>query len=383
MKTNYNALAAALLTTALLASAGCGKKDAAQQGQNPMNAPVPVTAYTVSQERVVGTDTYPGTVVPLQEVELRAQVSGYITQIFVQDGQKVTKGQKLYEIDRTRYQAAYNQANATLQSARANLEKIKKDAERYENLAKQDAIARQRVDYALADLQSAKAQVASAQAGVSSAANELSYSLITAPMSGTVGISQVKVGAQVSPGTTLLNTISAEDPISVDIVINEKEIPRFTRLQSQQNSASDSTFTIQFSDGSLYKFPGKLTAIDRAVNTQTGTITVRVSFPNPERTLIAGMTVVLRVRNQDIGEQLVIPEKALTEQMGEYYAYKIQGDSVVQQKLALGSKAQGKIVIREGLKAGDKIVVEGTQKLRPNAKITLGQPQPQGPPAGK
>jgi membrane fusion protein (multidrug efflux system) len=383
MKTNYNALAAALLTTALLASTGCGKKDAAQQGQNPMNAPVPVTAYTVSQERVVGTDTYPGTVVPLQEVELRAQVTGYITQIYVQDGQKVTKGQKLYEIDRTRYQASYNQAQATLRSAQANLEKIKKDAERYENLARQDAIAKQRVDYALADLQSAKAQVASAQAGVSSAANELSYSVITAPMSGTVGISQVKVGAQVSPGTTLLNTISAEDPISVDIVINEKEIPRFTRLQNQSSAASDSTFTIQFSDNSVYKYPGKIQAIDRAVNRQTGTITVRVSFPNPERALIAGMTVVLQVRNADIGEQLVIPQKAMTEQMGEYYAYKIQGDSVIQQKITLGSKFQDKIVVREGLKAGDKIVEEGTQKLRPNAKITLGQPQPQGPPGGK
>ncbi|MBK0403189.1 efflux RND transporter periplasmic adaptor subunit [Adhaeribacter sp. BT258] len=379
MKTNYNALAAAILTTALLA--GCGKKDA-QQGQNPMNAPVPVNAYTVTQEKVVGTDTYPGTVVPLQEVELRAQVSGYITQIFVQDGQKVTKGQKLYEIDRTRYQANYNQAQASLRSAQANLEKIRKDAERYENLAKQDAIAKQRVDYALADLQSAKAQVASAQAGVSSAANELSYSLITAPMNGTIGISQVKVGAQVSPGTTLLNTISAEDPISVDIVINEKEIPRFTRLQNQQ-AATDSTFTIQFSDNSVYKFPGKIQAIDRAVNRQTGTITVRVSFPNPERALIAGMSVVLRVRNADIGEQLVIPEKAVTQQMGEFYAYKIQGDSVLQQKISLGSKLQGSIVVREGLKAGDKIVVEGTQKLRPNSKITLEQPQPQGPPQGK
>src|SRR5690606_6690522 len=228
----------------------------AQQGQNPMNAPVPVNAFTVSQEHVIRTDTCTGSVVPRPEWEFRAQVSGYITQIFVQDGQKVTKGQKLYEIDRTRYQASYNQANASLKSAQANLERARQDAERYENLAKQDAIATQRVDYARAELQTAQAQVAAAKAGVSSAANELSYSLITAPMSGTVGISQVKVGAQVSPGSTLLNTISAEDPIAVDIVINEKEIPRFTRLQGQ-SSASDSTFTIQFSDNSVYKFPGK------------------------------------------------------------------------------------------------------------------------------
>jgi membrane fusion protein (multidrug efflux system) len=158
---------------------------------------------------------------------------------------------------------------------------VQQDLQRYENLAKQDAIAKQRVDYAHADLKTAKAQVAASQASVSSAANELSYSVITAPMTGTVGISQVKVGAQVSPGTTLLNTISAEDPISVDIVINEKEIPRFTKLQGQK-AGSDSTFTIQFSDKSVYKFPGKIQAIDRAVNRQTGTITVRVSFPNPE-----------------------------------------------------------------------------------------------------
>jgi membrane fusion protein (multidrug efflux system) len=379
MRSTLHTLAFGILSTFWLVS--CGKKDA-QQGQNPMNVPVPVTAYTVSAEKVVGTDTYPGTVVPLQEVELRAQVSGYITRIFVQDGQKVSKGQKLYEIDRTRYQAIYNQAQSGLLSAKANLEKVKKDAERYENLAKQDAIAKQRVDYALADLKTAQAQVAAAQAVVSGAAHELGYSVITAPLSGTVGISQVKVGAQVSPGSTLLNTISAGDPIAVDIVINEKEIPRFTRLQGKP-SASDSTFTIQFSDNSVYKLPGKIQAIDRAVNRQTGTITVRVSFPNPDRNLIAGMSVVLRVRNADIGNQLVIPHKAITEQMGEFYAYKISGDSVLQQKVSLGSEIQDKIVVREGLKPGDKIVMEGTQKLRPNAKITLGQPQPQGPPQGK
>src|SRR5687768_4649640 len=208
MRSNLFNITAGILSAALLFS--CGKKDA-QQGQNPMNAPVPVNAYTVAQEKVVGIDTYPGTVVPLQEVELRAQVTGYITQIFVQDGQKVTKGQKLYEIDRTRYQANYNKAQADLRSAQANHEKMRQDLERYENLAKQDAIARQRVDYARADLKTAQAQVAAAQAGVSGAANELSYSIITAPMSGTVGISQVKVGAQVSPGTTVLNTISAEE----------------------------------------------------------------------------------------------------------------------------------------------------------------------------
>lgn len=369
MKKNLFPLAAVVLFSVGLAA--CNKSPNAGQA-NPLNAPVPVNAYTVTQEQVVGIDTYPGTVVALNEVELRPQVAGYITHIFVQDGQMVTKGQKLYEIDQTQYEATYNQAQANLRSAQANLERARQDAARYENLAKQDAVARQRVDYARAELGTAQAQVAAAQAGVAGASTNLRYSTITAPMSGRIGIAQVKVGSQVSPGQTLINTISADNPIAVDIVINENEVPRFARLQKK--SVSDSTFTIQFTDGSIYAHPGKIQAIDRAINPQTGTITVRVSFPNKERQLIPGLTTVLRVRNEDIGEQLVIPNKAITEQMGEFYAYVIQGDSVIQNKVALGSKVADKVVVREGLKAGDKIVVEGTQKLRPGAKITLGVP---------
>ena len=353
--------------------AACNKSPNGAQ-QNPLNAPVPVNAYTVTQEQVVGTDTYPGTVVAINEVELRPQVAGYITNIYVPDGQQVQKGQKLYEIDQTQYQATYNQARANLRSAQANLERARQDAARYENLAKQDAVARQRVDYARAELNTAQAQVAAAEAQVAGASTNLRYSVITAPMSGRIGIAQVRIGSQVSPGTTLINTISADNPIAVDIVINESEVPRFARLQTKP--AQDSTFTIQFSDGSVYPYPGKIQAIDRAINPQTGTITVRVGFLNKDRQLIPGMIATLRVRNADIGEQLVIPNKAITEQMGEFYAYVIQGDSVVQNKVALGSKVADKIVIREGLKAGDKVVVEGTQKLRPGAKITLGTPQP-------
>jgi len=369
-----------VLVAGTLLATSCGNSNNTPQA--PLNAPVPVNAYTVQQERVVGTDTYPGTVVPLYEVELRPQVSGYITNSYVQDGQMVTKGQKLYEIDRTQYQATYNQAQANLRSTQANLERARQDAERYENLARQDAVARQRVDYARAELSTAQAQVAAARAGVSGASTNLRYSIITAPMNGRIGIAQVKVGSQVSPGQTLINTISSDNPIAVDVVINETEVPRFTRLQNK--TGADSTFTIQFSDGSVYPFPGKIQAIDRAIDPQTGTITVRVSFPNPDRNLIPGMTAVLRVRNEDIGQQLVIPNKAVTEQMGEFYAYKIQGDSVVQNRVMLGSKVADRVVVREGLTAGDKIVVEGTQKLRPGAKITLGAPQPPaGPPAGR
>ena len=369
MKRNYLWLMALLASPLLFTS--CEKSQGAQQQQSGSTA-VPVNAYQVTEKEVTGIDTYPGTLVPLNEVELRPQVAGYITDIYVEDGQKVTQGQQLYQIDRTKYQAAYQQAKANLQSAQANLARVSKDLDRYERLNEQEAIATQRVDYARTDVETAQSQVAAAEAQLSVAATDLKYSVITAPFSGTIGISQVRIGAQVSPGQPLLNTISSDDPITVDFVINEKEIPRFTRLR--QGDQPDSLFTIRLGDGSIYPSPGKLVTIDRAVDRQTGTITVRLSLPNPDRQLIAGMTVNVLVMNQDIGKQVVIPYKAVTEQMGEYYVYIIQGDSVLQRPLDLGTKIENLVVVRKGLEEGESIVLEGIQRLRQGAKVQVDAP---------
>jgi membrane fusion protein (multidrug efflux system) len=359
-------LAATLLAAGMLLSCNPSPSSSGP----PATPAVPVNASAVTREKVLGIDTYPGTVVPLQEVELRPQVSGYITRIFVQDGQPVRKGQPLYEIDRTKYRAAYDQARAAVESAKAGLERAEQDAGRYENLGRQNAVARQRVDYARTDLKTARTQVAAAEASLSGAATDLRYSLMTAPVDGVIGISRVRVGAQVSPGQTLLNTVSSDDPIAVDFVISQDEIPRFTRLRGGKAPA-DSLFTVGFADGTAYAFPGQLATIDRAVDRQTGTITVRVRFPNPTRELVAGMSVVVRVLNRDAGEQVVIPHKAVTEQVGEYYAFVVRGDSVEQRKLTLGTAFADKIVVRGGLDAGERVVVQGIQRLRQGAKITL------------
>ncbi|MDX5480711.1 MAG: efflux RND transporter periplasmic adaptor subunit [Hymenobacteraceae bacterium] len=371
MKNKYAWLLAAIISPSMLVS--CGGGEEAGQQMNPAAMAVPVNTYQVKEERVTGTDTYPATVVALQEVELRPQVGGYITNIFVQDGQRVTKGQRLYEIDQNRYQAGIQQAQANLQSAKANLARAEKDLARYERLEEREAIAQQQVDYARTEVQTARAQVAAAEAQVRSASTDLNYSVINAPFSGVIGISQVRVGAQVSPGQPLLNTISSMDPIAVDFVINEQEIARFSRLQ--QGEQPDSLFTIRLNNGELYPHTGKLLAIDRAIGRQSGTTTVRVQFPNPNSVLIPGMTVSLNVLNQDIGNQLVIPFKAVTEQLGEFYVYVVQGDSVVQQNVTLGTRVNGDIVVREGLGAGQQIVTEGIQRLRQGSKVQVDAPQ--------
>ena len=365
---NVNTIKSALIfiSSALLAS--CGNTNSATQQAAP--PPMPVTTYTVAKENVTTTDRYPGVVVALNEVELRAEVGGYITAIFVQDGQKVTKGQKLYEIDRTNYQSALNSAKANLEVAKANHARAEKDAQRYTTLAEKEAIARQRVDYALTDLANAASQIAAAEALLSTAQANLRRSVIVSPLTGTIGISQVKLGALVSPGSTLLNTVSTNDPMAVDISINQSDIQRFTELQNNpKQTISDSIFSIE-QNGNQYALNGKIVAIDRAVDSGTGTIKVRISYPNPSGLLVSGMTCNVNVSNIAKEPQLVIPHKAVSEQLGKYSVYVVGDSSKVEQRIVtLGSEMQGNIIVKGGLKEGEVIVSEGIMKLRPGAIV--------------
>lgn len=376
MNKNYTIVAATLYAGSLIFSA-CGGKDQSKQAGMQAPAAVPVEVSTVQEEQVTGSDTYPGTVVPLNEVELRAEVNGYITKIFVKDGQTVSKGQKLYEIDRSRYEAAYNQARAQVQVAKANLEKAKKDAERYNRLAEQDAVAKQRVDYAQTDLLTAQANVTAAEASLSSVQTDLRRSVIIAPASGKIGISQAKLGSLVTAGSTLINTISSANPIGVDISIDEKDISRFTSLQ--RKAAADSLFTIQLPDRSKITGSGRIVAVDRAVDSQTGTLKVRISFPNSSDRLTPGMNCTVSVLNTQTGKQLTIPYKAISEQLGEFTVF-VVGDSnkVEQRNVSLGMQVNDKVVVKDGLKVGETIVTEGVLNLRNGSVVQTEDPAKAG-----
>jgi len=356
----------------LLGLTSCQKKAA----QNTALPPTPVSVAEAKTAEAIYYDQYQGAVVALNSVELRSEVSGFITGIFFKEGDVVPKGKELYEIDRRKYEAAYQQAEANLLSADANLIKAQKDIDRYTMLLKNDAVATQTVDQAQAAYETGKAQVAVAKAGVLSAKTDLSYSIITAPFTGRIGISQVKLGAQVSPGTTLLNTISSEHPIGVDVVINEQDINRFYKLQK---SGTDSTFRLQLSDGSNYNKAGKVLAIDRGVASGTGTIKVRIQFPNEEDVLKDGMSCVLNVLNSESGERVQIPYKAISEQMGEFFVFVSQDTIAKQHKVKLGPRIGSDVVIMSGVEAGDKVITDGFQRLRDGGKITLGNPSPQAP----
>ncbi|MBE9461549.1 efflux RND transporter periplasmic adaptor subunit [Dyadobacter subterraneus] len=355
----------------VLVMVSCAKKNdqAAQQGPPPVN----VTLEEVKSTDAVYHDTYPASVNALNVVELRPQVTGFITGIHFQDGARVRKGQLLYTVDSQLYAANYDQAVANLNVQKANTVKAQKDADRYHELDKNDAVAKQLVDNADAALEVAKKQEDAARASIKAANTNVRYTQVTAPFDGVIGISLVKVGAAVSAGQTVLNTVSTDGQLAVDFNVDQKEIYRFTNLL-KNSKASDSTFTIAFGTD-IYPYPGKILLIDRAVDPQTGSIKTRLTFPNKDNMLRAGMTGTVRVLNTASKGAVLIPYKAVTEQLGEFFVY-VAADSnkVSQRKLLLGEPIGTNIIVKEGLKAGEKIAVEGVQNLREGATISTGTP---------
>jgi len=358
-----------VLTAAFLVES-CGNKQTQQQGPP---STVPVTVAEVSATNAVYYDEYPGTVTALNEIKLTSQVSGYITDVNFQDGQDVKKGRLLYAMDAQVYKANYEQAVANLQVQEANLIKAQKDAARYEELEKHDAIAQQQVDYANATLAATQKQVAAAKANVSSFQANVQFSNIYAPFSGTIGISQVKKGTAVVAGQTVLNTISTNSPIAVDFTVDQKNIYRFAELEQNKHNVQDSTFTIAFG-AEVYPYPGKIDFIDRAVDPQTGTIKVRLIFSNDKGMLKPGMNTTVQVKNTASKNATIIPHLAVTEQLGEFSVY-IVGDSskVHQQQVKLGANVGDSVIVKEGLKPGQKIVVQGVQNLHEGSVITTGK----------
>lgn len=363
-----------LICGILIASCSDKKNDAASLQQVP--PPTPVTIAEVTSTDAVYYDEYPATIIALDQINITSQVTGYVTAIHFKDGQKVKKGELLYSIDQQIYQANLQQALANLQLQQANMDKASKDADRYHELDKHDAVAKQQVDYADAALEVSKKQVAAAKANVASLQSNVQFSSIRSPLSGTIGISQVKQGTLVTAGNTVLNTVSTDNPMAVDFTVDQKEVYSFAKMKEEGTSPKDSVFTIAFGDD-VYPYPGKIGLIDRAVDPQTGTLKIRLIFPNDKSMLKPGMNTTVRVKNTASKNATIIPYEAITEQLGEFYVY-VVGDSsrVTQRKVDLGTQIKDNIIIKDGLKAGEKIVVKGVQKLHQGSIVTAAASKP-------
>ncbi|HMK37930.1 MAG TPA: efflux RND transporter periplasmic adaptor subunit [Bacteroidota bacterium] len=352
--------------------------------------PIPVNLYTVTAQPVVYFDRYTATTVALSQVNLLPEVQGYITGIFFTEGTSVRKGQKLYEIDRRIYEANYNAAAANLNVAEGNLKQAQQDADRYEYLYNNKAVAKQLYDHAMITLENSRNAYKSAEEALKTASTSLAYSVITAPFDGTIGFSQVKMGDLMTVGQTVLVTVSSDDPMGVDFLISEKQLSAFDALEKTRHTTADSLFTLILPNNSAYPYPGTIAVIDRAVNPQTGSVRIRLHFPNPKSALRAGMSCVVRVHNTDTSPQLLIPNRAVVEEMGEFFVY-VEKDSApgggsetakdpapgtshrtsyaFQKKVQLGATLGPDVIIRGGIAEGDRIVADGVQSLHNGSQI--------------
>ena len=227
-----------------IAFIGCLVLCSCKQEQPPPPPPIPVNLFTVKAQPVTYYDRYTATTVALSQVNLLPEVQGYITGIFFKEGSHVKKGQKLYDIDRRIYEDNYNTAAANVKVAEGNLKQAQQDADRYQYLNNNKAVAKQLYDHAMIALENSKNAYQSALEALKIANTNLAYSAITAPFDGTIGFSQVKLGDLVTVGQTILITISTDDPMGVDFLINEKQLSFFNNLKNTGHQSVDSLFTL-------------------------------------------------------------------------------------------------------------------------------------------
>ncbi|MBI1361138.1 MAG: efflux RND transporter periplasmic adaptor subunit [Alphaproteobacteria bacterium] len=355
-----------LALLALLASA-CGEPKKAPPSTRE------VGYVTLATEPVTLTADLAGRTNPYEVAEIRPQIGGIIQKRLFVEGGKVKAGQPLYQIDPSTYRAARDQAAAQLASAEATAAAAQSKAERYATLTGTEAVSRQDADDVAASARQASAAVQQAKAALQSAEINLGYTRILSPINGTIGRSSVTQGALVIANqTTALTTVWRLDPIYVDI--NESGA-RLSKLR-QAMSAGDVTpagadITLTLDDGSAYKYPGHVEFSETAVDESTGTVTIRASVPNPDGLLLPGMFVRVQMQQGVVPDGILAPQQGISrDPTGRATALVVgAGDKVEPREVEADRAIGDKWLITGGLKAGDRLIVEGTDKVRPGQLV--------------
>ncbi|AJY68986.1 hemolysin D [Geobacter sulfurreducens] len=352
---------------------GCGKKNAATP---PASGPPEVGVIVVKPERVALTTELPGRTSPLLIAEVRPQVSGIIQKRLFVEGSDVKAGQVLYQIDPATYQAAFASAKAALARAEANLIPARLKEERFRDLVKIKAVSQQDYDDANAALKQAEADVASAKAAVETARINLAYTKVTAPISGRIGRSAITDGALVTANqATALATIQQLSPIYVDVTQSSAELLKLKQnLASgimKDNAAAQAKVKLLLEDGSPYPLPGTLKFSEVTVDQSTGSITLRAVFPNPKQTLLPGMFVRAIVEEGVSDQAMLVPQRGVTRNpQGEAMVLVVGTEEKVEPRVIKVVRTVGENwLVSDGLKAGDRVILEGIQKARPGTQV--------------
>jgi membrane fusion protein (multidrug efflux system) len=307
------------------------------------------------------------------EIEIRARVEGFIETIAFEQGKIVKKDDTLYTLDPRPFQAAVAKAKAAQAEAEAQRARAQQDVARYGPLVEKNAVSRQIYDTSVAVEKAAAAAVDAAKAMVDQAEIDLSYTKIVAPEDGLIGRTEVYAGTLVGRGqSTLLTRISRIDPIHARASIREQDYLAIARRKnaSGEAQAKEAVFTLLLADGTEHKQPGKLVFLDRNVDARTGTIMFEAGFPNPDQLLRPGQYARVRALMDTARGALLVPQRAVKEMQGSYHVMVVGDDGTVAQRLVTTAERVGSLWrIAMGLKAEDKVVVDGLQKIRPGMKV--------------
>jgi membrane fusion protein (multidrug efflux system) len=362
-----------ILAISMLLS-GCGKQNSA--GQAPPAGPPEVGVVTIQPQRVALTTELPGRTTPLLIAEVRPQVGGIIQKRLFSEGSDVKTGQILYQIDPATYQAAFASAKAAQARAEANLFAVRLKAERYRDLVGIKAVSQQDNDDAQAMFKQAEADVASTKAAVETARINLDYTKVTAPISGRIGRSTVTDGALVTAGQpAALATIQQLSSMYVDVTQTSADLLKLKQnLASglmKKGGAAQAQVKLLLEDGSAYPLPGTLKFSEVTVDQSTGSITLRAIFPNPKQTLLPGM-FVRAILEEGVNENaILIPQRGVTRNpKGEAMVMAVGAEEKVEPRLIKVVRTVGdNWLVSEGLKTGDRVIVEGLQKARPGNPV--------------
>jgi membrane fusion protein, multidrug efflux system len=351
----------------VVAGVGCSKKEA------PPPPPPEVLVAEVVQKDVPIYVELVGSTLGSEDVEIRSRVEGYLISINFTEGSLVRKGQLLYKIDPQPFLVAIDQAKANLATAQAGLEKTNNDVARYKPLFEKQAVSKQELDNALSAQEAARAQVDAHKAAVAQAQLDLGYTNITSPVDGVIGTTQKKVGSLVRPGETVLNTVSQLNPILFRCAIAEAEYLRLARRGTNRDKSLEKKFGVELilADGTVFPHKGRLDAIERAVDPTTGTLTGQFRFPNPEDILRPGQYGKARLVTDVKEGALVVPQRAVQEIQGLYSIMVVKPDATVEQRMVkAGERVDNLWIVDSGIKPGEKVIVEGIQKVKPGVKVS-------------
>jgi len=360
-------LCLALVLVLLLAACDDGTKKAAAEPPAPA-----VTVVVAAQDEIRPSMSFTGRVQAQDKVELRARVEGFLEKRLFEEGQDVKEGDLLFVIEQAPYKASIDEINASIQKAQAALKLADVEVERQSTLVERQTGTQQRLDVVTAQQGDARGELARQKASLEKAQLQLSYTEIRAPLAGRIGRATVSIGNFVGPSTGPLATIVRQDPIYVTFPVTQREMLDIRK--ERQADSVDPVIYIRLADGSRYAQPGKVDFVDVTVNQGTDTVQVRAVFPNPDRMLVDGQLVSVIAEVGKPQASLLIPQQAI--QIDQTGAFVLVVDSASKVEMRRVEVAQGtgqQLTVTKGLQAGEKVITEGVQKVRPGQVVQAAE----------